>query len=63
MLYGKLSMSIRALVMGSEPLMKSLTIGQHRLLEGVTSLGGHKRDVDESVISARWDKSHPISVT
>jgi len=51
-MYGRLSQSIRALIAGAEPLMKPLT-AQHRLLEGVTSLSGHKKDLEESVASTR----------
>lgn len=51
-MYYKLSLSIKALIVGAEALMKPLTT-QHRLLEGVTSLSGYKKDNEESVINAR----------
>ena len=52
-LYYKLSQAIRALVIGAEPLMKPLATTQHKLLEGVTSLSGHKKEAEDSVFNAR----------
>lgn len=47
--YQRLSQSLKALIIGAEPLMKPLPT-QHRLLEGVTSLSGHKKDPEESTV-------------
>lgn len=52
-LYNSLSQSIRALILGSDALMKAMNVGQHRLLEGVTSLTGLKKDVEETSTSPR----------
>lgn len=54
MMYNKLAQSVRALIQACEPLMKAMTIGQHRLLEGVTSLSGMRRDAEESVANPRY---------
>ncbi|XP_067932003.1 protein unc-80 homolog isoform X2 [Watersipora subatra] len=53
-LYFKLSQSIRALIIGSEALMKPMAA--HRSLEAVTSLSGHKKDAEDSVFSARVEE-------
>lgn len=55
MLYNRLGQSIRALIAGCEPLMKTLTVGQHRLLEGMTSLSGLKKgDNDDTSANPRF---------
>lgn len=51
-LFYKLSQSLRALIIGSEALMRPMAT-PHRQLAGVTSLTGMKRDVEDSVANAK----------